>query len=242
MRRIVPLIAALAALFIAPAFAGDQSTLNRLGFTDDGSIYAFEEYGIQDGSGFPYANRFYINTADDSFVSGTPIRVRIDDEAASVDDARAQAASEGEAAVVADDALQTGFLAGFSAVTELSADPLQMIVNPRPVEPPVDDALAVYLEEKQFTAEGSCEGIAPSVAGFRLLATHIAPGASMRVLHDDDSVPSSRACPLGYRIGGIETFYPDKAPAVYAVLIAVRSFGFEGPDYRWMAVTAAINE
>jgi predicted secreted protein len=53
--------------------------------------FAFEEYGVQDGSGFPYANRFYIDTANDSFLPGSPIRVRIDDDTATVEDARAQA-------------------------------------------------------------------------------------------------------------------------------------------------------
>ena len=81
------------------ASAGDFAELNILGFSADGAVFAFEQYGVQDGSGFPYAERFYIDTGDDSFVSGTPIRVRIDDENASVDDARAQARTAGQAII-----------------------------------------------------------------------------------------------------------------------------------------------
>jgi predicted secreted protein len=62
-----------------PANAGSISELEILGFSADASIFAFEEHGIQDGSGFPYANRFYIDVATDGFVAGTPIRVRIDE-------------------------------------------------------------------------------------------------------------------------------------------------------------------
>jgi predicted secreted protein len=91
------------AIFAATQFcavsarAGDTAELNILGFTADGGVFAFEEFGIQDGSGIPYAHRFYIDTATDSFLPGTPIRVRIDDETASLEDARSQARSQGEA-------------------------------------------------------------------------------------------------------------------------------------------------
>ncbi|TGW02055.1 DUF2259 domain-containing protein, partial [Mesorhizobium sp. M2D.F.Ca.ET.145.01.1.1] len=81
------------------AQAGDVAELEILGFTRDGSVFAFEEYGVQDGSGFPYANRYYIDTSSDSFLKGTPIRVRLDDENATFDAARVQARQKGEAIV-----------------------------------------------------------------------------------------------------------------------------------------------
>lgn len=81
------------------AHAGDVAELEILGFTGNGGIFAFEEYGVQDGSGFPYANRYYIDTADDSFLEGTPIRVRLDDENATLDAARLAARQKGEAII-----------------------------------------------------------------------------------------------------------------------------------------------
>ncbi|MCC0029138.1 MAG: DUF2259 domain-containing protein [Brucellaceae bacterium] len=222
------------------ASAGDFAELNILGFSADGAVFAFEQYGVQDGSGFPLRGALYIDTGDDSFVAGTPIRVRIDDENASVEDARAQARSAGQA-IVADSILAAnrGFTAGFNAPTEQSADPWRMAVNPRPVEPPVDTPLEVRLEEKTFPSPGSCpEEI---VKGFTLTLIDPLPGGVTRLLADDTSVPSSRACPNGYRIGGIQTFHPQAGTPVFATIIAVRSFGFEGPDYRWMAVTAPVD-
>lgn len=229
-------------VFSSVSHAGDHANRTILGFSLDGSIFAFEEYGIQDGSGFPYANRFYINTVDDSFVSGTPIRVRIDDENTALSDARDQARDEANALALPDDrALMPGYAAGLNAITELSASPHRMRVNPRPVVPPIDQPLEINLREIPMGPTGVCAGITETVMGFSLVLAGLAEGETARLLHVDETVPSSRNCPLGYGIGGIYTFYPDNGPAVMAILLAVRSFGFEGPDFRWMAVTAPIN-
>jgi len=231
-------VTAAACLAALPAMAGDMATLNVLGFSEDAATFAFEEYGVQDGSGFPYANRFYIDTASDSFLPGSPVRVRIDDETASVEDARAQAKAEGEAIVAdAELAANPGFTAGFNPPTELSADPHRIVVNPRPVQPPVDAALEFRLEEISFLATGTCAGVTDESIGFRLLSVNASAGGVTEVLHEDGSVPSSRSCPTGYRIGGVQTYIPFQGASAVAVLIAVRNFGFEGPDHRWMAVT-----
>jgi len=75
------LVAKAAMIFAAaPAVAGDIAALQSIGFSVDGSVYAFEEYGIQDGSGFPYSNIYVIDTVKDVYLPGTPIRVRLDDE------------------------------------------------------------------------------------------------------------------------------------------------------------------
>lgn len=238
MTRHYSLAAALCLTAAMPAQAGDMATLNILGFSDNATTFAFEEYGVQDGSGFPYAHRFYIDTASDGFLPGSPIRVRIDDETASVEDVRSQARSQGEAIVPdADLAANPGYTAGFNPPTELSADPYRIVVNPRPVVPPVDAPLEIRLEEIRFPATGTCSGVTDVSVGFRLLSVDARGGGVTEVLHEDSSVPSSRACPTGYRIGAVQTYIPFDGPSAMAILIAVESFGFEGPDHRWMAVT-----
>ncbi len=223
-------------LCAASAHAGDTAELNILGFTANGGVFAFEEYGVQDGSGFPYANRFYIDTATDKFLPGTPIRVRIDDETATIESARAQARAEGEAFVAQTElAGNRGLTAGSNPVTELSADPHRMVVNPRAVIPPIDASLELRLEEFALEGPELCEAFG-SVMGYRLIRVGAAPGETAALLHEDASIPASRNCPLGYRIGAIQTFYPQEGDPVFAALIAVRSVGFEGPDHRWVAV------
>lgn len=233
-------VASLSLLGLVPAHAGDTASLDVLGFTPDGGVFAFEEYGVQDGSGFPYANRFYIDTATDEFVASTPIRVLIEDEAATVDAARAQAQTQGEK-LHADAILEKnrGDLVAFNAVTENSADPYRIAANPRPVFAPIDPPLEFRLEEFDVLPTQQCEGIG-DLKGFKLLRLDSTPGGQTKLLHEDTSVPLSRGCPQGYRLGGIQTFYPDAGEPVYAVLVAVRRYGFEGPDFRWMAVTGKL--
>ena len=234
--------ALLTALVIAPlgARAGDAATLEVLGFSADGGIFAFEEFGIQDGSGFPYANRFYIETPTDSFVDGAPIRIRLDDEQATVEAARAEAKNQAQS-IVHDDELNqnVGFQAGWNAVTELSADPHRMMVNPRPIIPPLDDPLEFRLEEIVLNEPQRCQDLGP-VVGFRLLRIATAPAEETQIVHQDDGIPSSRGCPLGYRITGVQTFHPEGGEPVFAVIIAIRRFGFEGPDHRFLAVTGRL--
>ncbi|WP_376704623.1 DUF2259 domain-containing protein [Mesorhizobium sp. ISC25] len=233
----VCLLAPLATL--AAARAGDVAELEILGFSRDGGVFAFEEYGVQDGSGFPYANRYYIDTADDSFLKGSPIRVRLDDENAAVDAARLQARQKGEAIVSqAELTANRGITAGLNPVTELSADPFRMVVNPRPIFSPVDDPLEFRLDQIGMNDTERCQSQG-EINGFRLLRIEAKDGGQTRIIHEDKSIPQSRGCPNGYQIGAVQTFSLDSLGA-YAVLIAVRQYGFEGPDYRWIAVTGRL--
>lgn len=227
---------ATAAVVTVPALAGDAAELNILGFSADGHVFAFEEFGIQDGSGFPYANRYYIDTSSDQFLPGTPIRVRIDDEAATLDLARQQARERGETIVAsATLAANRGFSAGSKPVTQMSGDPHHMAVNPRPVFPPIDPALELRLEEVSLQGAEYCTDFGPT-KGYRLTRLGVQAGEQAVLLHEDTTLPASRNCALGYSIGAVQTFFPQGGAPVYAVLISVRSQGFEGPDHRWIAV------
>lgn len=242
MRFVLPVIAGLAALLPAAARAGDVAELEILGFSQDGGIFAFEQYGIADGSGFPYAERFYIDTATDKFLPGTPVRVRLEDENAKLADARKQARDKGEAVVSqAELSENRGITAGFNPVTELSADPERMVVNPRPIFYPVDEPLEFRLDHIALNNLPGMEvcNSQGEINGFRLLKVDARDGGATKVLHEDKTIPQSRGCPNGYGIGGVQVFSMD-AVSAYAVLIWVRQYGFEGPDYRWIAVTGRL--
>ena len=235
-------LAAIAALLAAgmAAHAGDTAEVHVLGFSADGSVFAFEQYGVQDGSGFPYAERYYIDTANDSFVAGTPVRVRLDSEDATLAQARAAARKQSQQVISdADLAAHPGFRAGWNAVTELSADPHRLAALPRPVFPPIDAPVEFRLEEVPVSAPDQCRNLG-EIVGFRLLRVGTVAGGQTTLVHQDDHIPASRGCPLGYRIGGLVTYYPRSGPPVYALLIAIRQVGFEGPDFRWLAVTGRI--
>jgi len=238
IRRMVLAAGLMTAFFTGPASSGDTAELNILGFSPDGKVFAFEEYGVQDGSGFPYSNRFYIDTSTDKFLPGTPVRVRLDNEAATLSAARDQAATQSQS-VISDQILTAnhGYLAAFNAVTEESADPYTILANPRPIFPPIDKSIAFRLEETTVPVPDLCKDMG-EIKGFRLIMEH--PAGDSKILHDDASIPSSRNCPQGYRLGGLQTFYPETGQPAFAVVIAVRGFGFEGPNYRWLAVTGRL--
>lgn len=241
MMRLAKLTGLAGALSIAAgtAWAGDVARLQILGFSKGGGIFAFEEYGVQDGSGFPYANRYYIDTATDTFVKGTPVRVRLDDENATLQTARDKAREQGETVVrQAELDANSGFAAGSNPVTELSADPQRMVVNPRPVFPAIDEPLEFRLNEFALNGDEVCASQGET-KGFRLLRIDASPNGTTKLLHEDKSIPKSRGCPNGYGIGAVQTFGGD-TPSAYAVLIWTRGYGFEGPDYRWIAVTGRL--
>ncbi|KFB10282.1 DUF2259 domain-containing protein [Nitratireductor basaltis] len=237
------ILAALAAVLIIATYstgaarAGDTATLEVLGFSPDGRIFAFEEYGIQDGSGFPYANRYYIDTHSDTYLPETPFRARLEEDGASVEDVRGKVKALGET-IIEDTVLarNTGFLAGSNMVTELSADPHRMVVLPNAYALSGAEAMEFRVEELPMD-NGSCHGMGEA-QGFRLLQVAQKPGEETRLVHEDKSIPTSRGCALGYRLHSVHLFDGDGAKPVFAVMLAVRKLGFEGPDYRFMAVTA----
>jgi predicted secreted protein len=55
----------IATCLAAPALAGDASRAEIIGFSDDGSVFSFEEFGREDGSGFAYVNRHVVSKNGD---------------------------------------------------------------------------------------------------------------------------------------------------------------------------------
>ena len=49
------------------AFAGDAAKLTHIGFSADGSQYAYMQSGVADGSGFAYATIRFLDTANNKY-------------------------------------------------------------------------------------------------------------------------------------------------------------------------------
>lgn len=227
------------ALFADVACAGDIASFRPIGFSADGGVFAFEEYGVQDGSGFPYSNIFFVDTRKDQFLPGTPIRVRIDDENAGLAKARAEAASKAGTIVEKFDmAANPGLTAAFNPITETESPAHRLTYRQHAVEPPVGRTFTLALKEFPLPPSGLCKDVTPQSAGFSLAFESEDGEPSKRVLHTDTTVPESRKCPTGYRIGGVMVHHPAGANPVHVALVQVMSFGFEGRDGRWIAVPA----
>jgi predicted secreted protein len=235
--KIISLLISLVLLTLSICFsaqAGDFAKREIHGFSVDGGLFAFEEYGVQDGSGFPYSNIYVVDTATDQWTAGSPYRIRLDDETKTVFDAREKAR------ILAGTAMESfenrGNVVATNRATELGIDDKRMIANPRLVVPPIDDAIEFRLEDIPFAGTETCEAFG-ATKGFRLLKIGTRDGDETIMLHEDTSVPESRNCPLGYALADLVTYYPEGKSPVFAVLIRMQTVGFEGPDGRYLAVT-----
>lgn len=224
-------------LSLRAAAAGEYAEFRPLGFSADGKVFAFEEFGIQDGSGFAFANRFFIDTTRDAFLPGSSVRVVIEDESASVSDARAKAAAQSASLeTVYRFSDHPGVIAAFNPASSIDAAAHQLRYTPFSMEPQPFGVYAVRLQEKTLPSSRLCDAFGETSTGFRLQMTQINGQPASILLHEDNSVPQSRGCPIGYRLGGAVTHLADGV-STQAVLVLVRSYGFEGENGRWIAVT-----
>jgi predicted secreted protein len=217
-----------------PALAGDSAQLNVIGYSEDGKIFAFEEYGVLDGSGDAYSNYYFLDTKADKFLPETPIKVRIDDEQ-SVAKVRGLAHKKAETLIKQYNLEDNpGYLLTYNPVSEVESDPHRVRYYGYPSSPPRAQTYTLVLKEKLFPASKDCLNMTGNYSGFSLAFSEALSEPSNRVVYEDKQVPASRNCPNGYRIGAVITGESDNAPMV--AMIAVSSFGFEGNDERWIAV------
>lgn len=233
----------IAAMPAPPARAGDLATYERVGFSPDGALFAFMQSGVTDGAGAPYVDAFAIEVANDSWVAGTPVRLGRG-EPGDLSQTQIRARTEGlraEARSLLEDATgradwRPGALLALSPPTDLDRDGTRMTVNPRALPAVIGDgALTALLETIPFPdGTNDCPAGMGELVGYRLT---LEDGDDAVTLNEDTRLPSSRGCPIGYRIAGIETHHAPDGTRSVAVLLNVLTIGFEGPDVRWMAVT-----
>jgi predicted secreted protein len=225
--------AALLALMVLPAAAGDRALIGYLGFSEDGRYFAFEEFGVQDGSGFPYTNLYVIDLPADAWVSGSPYRVTIEDESGDVEDARHMALERAKAKL---DDLAISVAAHPIAVNgdgEDIGDGHSLVFgDPGFGLEPIQNPRELTLEPIPLKSNLDCSIIEDEVYGFTLTLD------GKQVYADKGPLPASRGCALDYRIYAVvrpaEWFFGGTPRTV--AIISSYPFGFEGPDRRFLAV------
>lgn len=236
MARLAASLLLVAALLLpTAAAAGDRALAEFIGYSEDGRYFAFEEYGVQDGSGFPYANIYFIDLPADAWVPGTPVRVRLDSEEADLAAARTEAREQASGQLAAlgidhpahlialngDGEPGDGQTLDFGAVGYLPGDlQHERRLSLEIFEAPSPEDCTTYLGEE--------------AKGYALL---LEGDGGVRELHrDTGQLPQSRGCPTTYRIYGVVA-RPDTGTLDDAVaIVSVYPFGFEGPDRRFLAV------
>lgn len=223
---------AASALTAAPAWAGDRAEIDLIGYSEDGKYFAFEEYGVQDGSGFPFSNIYVVDLETDSWVKGTPVRVLKQDEDVRLETIRAQA--EQDVRTVLEDLAITA-PAKFLALNG-DGEPDAAAYSLRYGEPgyglsDVRDERLLSIEVFNARSAEDCEIIDNATKGLALLVD------GDEILRDQAPLPKSRGCPTDYRLYGVVApvdFAWVDAPKV--VIVSNYPFGFEGPDRRFLAI------
>ncbi len=235
LRSSIPACAAM--LFAGSASAGDIASMRSIGFSSDGQIFAYEEYGVQDGSGFPYANIYVLDLSKDTFLPGTPFRVRLENEGASVAKARWQVRNDADVLIETHEFVNhPAEILAYNPITNVDGDPHRIRYLSVSALPAVGEPNTLVLEESPEPPTTACEGIVERTASFRLRFTERDGKQVSQVVHDDEHIPTSRRCVTGYRLGGIMSGTTPRGAKVEVAMVLVLSAGFEGPDGRWIAV------
>lgn len=234
MARLGVSLLGLAAL-TAPAQAGDRALIDLIGYSADARYFAFEEYGIQDGSGFAYSSIYVVDLAEDEWVLGTPVRVRGESEEMTLSAVRSEAqatAAENIATLGIDRPAELVALVGDGA-PDLDATRLRFGM-PGYEPGAVRGDHELRLSSFPVTAASPCRewfGVDP--LGYQLI---VADGEGSRQIHRDGDLPRSRGCPVTYRLHGVVLPFQAESVDDAVVLISVYPGGFEGPDRRFIAV------
>jgi predicted secreted protein len=231
VKKATALLAASLA-FATPALAGDRAEFDPIGFSEDGRYFAFEEFGVQDGSGFPYSNIYVIDLNTDSWVKGTPVRVRLDAEHATIGEAREEAAEKAAPQLDSLDVDAPATILALNGDGEVGAPPDHLDFGPPGYglsEVQAERQLA--LEVFDLPSAGDCAVIDDATKGFALTLD------GKEIVRDTGTVPKSRGCPMDYRL------YAVVAPADwsmiltgYVAIVSNYPFGYEGPDRRFIAI------
>jgi len=246
MRILLSFLFALA--LIPQVRAATVADFRNLGFSPDGRHFAFMEYGVQDGSGFPFASVFVIDLDRDAW-AGPPVRIVLEKEAEDAREAMRmalrRAAPTLKRAGIAP--LLTGRELFHAPPTEGTEAAITATFTGWPWQS--GDARWKYvLQLSTFSMPGGdcVSDVAESARGFALDVLVGVEGRRVR-LYADRNVPASRHCPIAYAIdrvirftvpGGINRTLPVRD----VVIIRYGHPAFEGLDQRYLAIPVKLPE
>ena len=242
-----PALLALLVLGSARAMAADGAAFNAIGYSPDSRLFAFEQYGVQDGSGFPYWDVFIIDLKTNEWVKGSPYRALLESEqarpAVARDEARAAAAealkpiTEPAELIAANPATEV-----VAARERLTFDRWYESLGARTdVKSQIGARFELSVEKVPLPRPPKCpEGDGDSF-GLRLTLADLQTGTG-RVIHEDTSIPDSRNCPAAYDIAAVVAQSGMPVTDRLVALIGVYARGFEGLNHRFIAVPFTISD
>ena len=247
LARLAASLIALLMLAAVPAFAADKANINIIGYSEAGPYFAFEEFGVHDGSGAAFSNIYIIDLSTDKWVSGAPYGVDTtqdnDPEAKLLSQVRNEAMAKAKAKLAElkitspytilalngdgehGDMKTMNFWTPNCCFQDSTEDiKFTLTLKTSPVKDPSDDC-------KEFA------GYDQPLVGFSLdFNDPSAEPKTISTIHDDGGVvPKSRGCTLDYGIYAVVAPTDDYITSRVAI-IETWSYGFEGADRRFIVV------
>ena len=228
----------------SPAHAADAAERAVHGFSSDGRYFAFEQFGVQDGSGFPYSDIFIVDLEGDKWVDGTPLRVLLKDERHTLGAARGEAMVRAKPLIDKLAIGEPGVGLATNVIYQANADPRRMVFtryytplgNIEPVDAADENATTLTLEEIVLPSPAGCPPDDTPRVGFVLKRT--LGSAKPEEIYRDETIPASRGCAIAYSLSDVIAYgYEAGGYLRQVALVSVFSYGFEGADRRFMAVS-----
>ncbi len=231
------------------AFAANGAALGLIGFSPDGRFFAFEQYGHEDASGFPYWDVFVIDLEKNDWVKGTPVQLWLEEDGASLAEARDKARMAAAAALKEANVTAPAQLLAANPATEVLPARERLTFDRwyRSWGARADDK-GTELGRHELTVErialprpSACHEDDGDTYGFTLTHKRLDDGV-VRVIHKDTRIPASRGCPVAYDLAAVvaQTGFPETDRLV--AIIGVYAKGFEGLDHRYIAVPLLLKD
>jgi len=228
--------AALALLVSAPAIAGDRALADFIGFSDGGRYFAFEEYGVQDGSGFAYSNIYVIDLSTDTWVAGSPYRYQADDETETLARARSEASAMAAGKIAELGITEPADVIALSGDGEISDGLTLHFAQPGYFPGETFDEFTLKLEVFDGETSEDCTVYTMEPGQAYALTITDKDGVDHELHRDEGILPKSRGCITGYRLFAVVTPQYASPQQSGVAILSMYPVGFEGPDRRFIAV------
>lgn len=242
MRWLISFLATM--LSVSLAYAGDADKLAIIGFSKDASHFAFETYGVGDGSGLGYSDIYIIDVKSNSWVEGSPIRQRGEDENQTEAVARAGALKQAASLLTKYGINQPFEFIASNPITEIIADrkriefdSIHRSYGNSTVKPgeAADNRFVLQLSDFPIGPAADCLSEDGARYGFSLQIKQTLSGKVLEP-YKDSTVPKSRSCPYSYELEAIVSPVDESGSAVLIAMVAYYTQGFEGPDRKFIAI------
>lgn len=216
------------------SLAGDIASIQPIGFSADGKVFGFQEFGIKEEGDLPYSNTYFIDTESGQYLEGTPFRTELTDKDANLSKARRQNLTAARGEMDKYDLLTNpGLIAAFNPPTELGSPSKTIRYTTLATDGPPKSPYTLSLGEMPVPTPQECASIDKRVLGFSLQMIEKEGAPNRQAARQATAVPTERICSVEYRIGGAMVYQPEAGNQVHIALVLAFDADRNG---RWIAV------